>query len=197
MSYIDLSMIFRFWRGWAGCALWSVTLALTLGVSSIGTENTAREPVAEVNGEAITAEDLERAFEARLRQLEKPLYNLKRRELEALIAERLLAQEAAKREISVRALLDTEVTAKVEAVTEQEIDAFYQANKARLRGEEAAIRQRIRTYLEQQKLSARRERFVGSLRVQAKILVWLQPPPGVRVEVPIDGAPVSGPAEAQ
>jgi hypothetical protein len=190
-------MIFRFWRRLAGCALWGVILALTLGVSSIGTETTAREPVAEVNGEAITAEDLEWAFEARLRQLEKPLYNLKRRELEALIAERLLAQEAAKREISVRALLDTEVTAKVEAVTEQEIDAFYQANKARLRGEEADIRQRIRTYLEQQKLSARRERFVGSLRAQAKILVWLQPPPRVRVKVPIEGAPVSGPAEAQ
>src|SRR5206468_918923 len=143
------------------------------------------------------AEDLERAFEVRLRQLERPLYNLKRRELDALIAERLLAQEAAKREISVRALLDAEVTAKVEAVTEQEIETFYQANKARLRGEEAAVRQRIRTYLEQQKLSAQREHFVGSLRAQAKILVRLQPPPSVRVEEPIDGASVSGPAEAQ
>ena len=58
---------------------------------------TATPPLAEVNGEAITDEDLERALGARLRQLEQQVYDLKRQQLDALIAERLLAQEAAKR----------------------------------------------------------------------------------------------------
>jgi protein-disulfide isomerase len=156
----------------------------------------ATDPLAEVNGEVITAKDLEGALGARLAQLEEQMYDLKRRELEGLIAERLLAQEAAKRGTSVGAMLDAEVTGKVALVTEQEIEAFYQANKARLRGEEAALRPQIRAYLQQQKLAAQRERFVESLRSQGKVLVRLQPPPVIRVEVATDGAPVRGAASA-
>lgn len=171
-------------------------LAAALGVASVRAETTATERPAEVNGEAITAKELDRALGARLSQLEEQIYTLKRRELEALIAQRLLAQEAAKRGISVATLLDAEMTAKVGLVTEQEIEAFYQANKTRLRGDEATIRQRVRSYLQEQKLTTRRELFVDSLRSQAKILVRLQPPPVVRVEVSTDGAPVRGTAEA-
>jgi protein-disulfide isomerase len=167
-----------------------------IAVPAVGAETAVTEPLAEVNGEAITAKDLEAALGARLSQLEEQMYDLKRRELDSLIAQRLLAQEAARRGTSVGALVDAEVTAKVGLVTEQEIEAFYQANKARLRGEEAVLRPQIRAYLQQQMLAAQRERFVESLRSQAKVLVRLQPPPIVRVEVSIDGAPVRGAANA-
>lgn len=156
----------------------------------------ATDPLAEVNGEVITAGDLDQALGARLRQLEEQMYDLKRRELDTLIAERLLAQEAARRGTSVGTMLDAEVTSKVGLVTEQEIEAFYQTNKARLRGEETALRPQIRAYLQQQKLAAQRERFVESLRSQAKVLVRLQPPPVVRLDVPISGAPIRGAANA-
>jgi hypothetical protein len=78
-----------------------VILALTLGVSPVRAETTTTQSLAEVNGEAITAEDLERALGAKLRKLEEQVYDLKRRQLDALIAERLLAQEATKRGTSV------------------------------------------------------------------------------------------------
>ncbi len=167
-----------------------------LGVPPVWGQSTAIEPLAEVNGEVITTGDLERALGTRLRQLEEQMYDLKRRELDTLIAERLLAQEAARRGTSVGAMLDAEVTSKVGLVTEVEIEAFYQANKARLRGEEAVLRPQIRSHLQQQKLADQRGRFVESLRSQAKVLVRLQPPPIVRVDVSIDGAPVRGPANA-
>jgi protein-disulfide isomerase len=156
----------------------------------------ATVPLADVNGDVILAEDLERALGAKLRKLEEQVYELKRQQLDALIAERLLAQEATKRGGSVAALLDAEVTAKVAVVTEQEVEAFYQANKARLRGEEAAVREQIRPYLQQQKLAAKRAEFVETLRSQAKIVDRLQPPPIVRVEVPLDGAAIRGAADA-
>jgi protein-disulfide isomerase len=171
-------------------------LALTLGAPLVAAQTPATEPLAEVNGAAITVEDLEDALGARLRQLEQQIYDLKRKQLDALITERLLAQEATRRGTSMAALLDAEVTAKVGLVTEQEVESFYQANKPRLRGEEAVVREQIRTRLQQQKLAAQRERFVESLRSQAKIVDRLQAPPIVRVEVPVDGAPVRGPAEA-
>jgi protein-disulfide isomerase len=173
-----------------------VCLPLTVGMPGARAQTPATPPLAEVNGDTITLKDLEQAAGAKLSQLEEQLYEFKRRELDVLIADRLFAQEAVKRGVSVSALLDTEITAKVALVTEQEIDTFYQANKARVRGDIASARQQIRTHLQQQKLFARRDEFVQSLRSRAKIVTHLAPPPVVRVEVGIQGAPVRGPAEA-
>jgi protein-disulfide isomerase len=149
-----------------------------------------------VNGDRITGKEVERALGVRLSKLEEQIYQLKRQALDALIARRLLAQEAAKRGISVAALLDSEVTAKVEPVTEQDIDAYYQANKQRLTGSDATVRQNVRGLLQQQKVTDRRQLFVASLREQATIRVNLEPPPVVRMVVSAVGAPVRGAAEA-
>jgi hypothetical protein len=120
-------------------------LLVLLDVSFVGVETHGADPLA--NGETITARDLERALGAKLRQLEQQVYDLKRQRLEALIAEKLLAQKAARRGIAVAALLDTEVTTKVGLVTEQEVEALYQANKTRMPGEEAAVREQLRARL--------------------------------------------------
>jgi len=152
--------------------------------------------LAEVNGEAITTEELNRALGAKLAKFEEQIYDLKRRELDSLIEQRLFAQEAAKRKISIAALLDAEVTAKVGIVTEKEIEDFYQANKARMRGDEADLRQKIRAFLQQQKLNARREAFVEFLRSEGRVVVRLQPPAAIRVQVSTEDAPVRGAADA-
>ena len=76
-----------------------------------------------------------------------------------MITGRLLAKEAARRGVSVPALLDAEVTAKVGLVTEPEIDSFYHENKAQLKGEDAAIRKQIRAHLHNQKLAANERHF--------------------------------------
>ena len=180
----------------AGRVLCGLILGLTLTGLSFAAEPPGAAPLAEVNGETITAKDLEGALGARLSKLEEQIYDLKRRELDSLIAQRLFAQEAAKRGISVAALVDAEVTAKVSLVTEKEIEDFYQANKDRMRGDEADVRQKIRAFLQQQKLTTRREAFVESLRSQGKVIVRLQPPPAIRVEVPTEGAPIRGAADA-
>ena len=184
----------RPWR--AGAAFCGLIFALTLNGSSFGADSSKDEPLAEVNGETITTEELNRALGAKLAKLEEQIYDLKRRELDSLIEQRLFAQEAATRKISVAVLLDTEVTAKVGLVTEKEIDDFYQANKARIRGDDADVRQKIRAFLQQQKLNSQRELFVQSLRSQGKVVVHLQSPPAIRVEVSVDGAPIRGTPDA-
>ena len=129
-------------------------------------------------------------------KLEEQIYQLRQQKLEALIREKLLADEALKRGISVQALLDAEVTSKVPPVADQDIEAFYQANKAQIKGEEAAVRQQIRSFLQNQKVSAQRETFVKSLRSQAKVAVYLKVPPVYRAEVSVAGAPFKGPEAA-
>lgn len=156
----------------------------------------ASEPLAEVDGVAITTEEVEKPLAPQVSKLEEQIYNLKRQRLDALINDKLLEKEAAKHKLTVPALLDAEVTSKVGLVTEQEIEKFYQENKAQIKGEQGQVREQIRSYLQNQKLNAKREEFLKSLRSQAKVVVNLKPPPVLRVEVAVDGAPFKGPAKA-
>ncbi len=81
-------------------------------------------------------------------------------------------------------------------MTEQEIEKFYQDNKAQLKGEESNLREQLRAHLQNQKLASKREEFLKSLRSQAKVVVNLKPPPVLRVEMAVDGAPFKGSAKA-
>src|SRR6059036_365685 len=126
----------------AASVLWALVAVVVMGLPGTAQTGATGEPLAEVNGEAITTDEVERALGAPLRRLEQQIYDLKRQKLEALISERLLAREAAKRGVSVQALLDAEVTAGT--VTDEEVESFYQANKARLKGDEAAVREKIK-----------------------------------------------------
>jgi protein-disulfide isomerase len=172
------------------------TLLLLVGLGFPLAAQAAGDTLAEVDGVAITSEDVAKPLASQLSKLEEQIYNLKRQRLEALINEKLLAKEAAKRSVSVPALLDAEVTSKVGLVTEQEIEKFYEENKAQIKGEDPQVREKIRGYLQNQKLQARRETFIQSLRSQAKIVVNLKAPPVQRVEVSVDRAPFKGPAKA-
>ena len=170
--------------------LW--TLLLLAGFGFPFTANAADAPLAVVDGVAIGSEEVERSLAGQLSKLEEQIYNLKRQKLDALINEKLLAKEAAKRKLTVPALLDAEVTSKVGLVTEQEIEKFYQANKPQIQGEQAQVRDQIRTHLQNQKLAAKREEFLRSLRSQAKVVVNLKPPAVQRIEVSVQGAPFKG-----
>jgi len=171
-------------------ALWILLLLAGLGFPF--TAHAADEPLAVVDGVAIGSEEVEKSLAGQLSKLEEQIYNLKRQKLDALINEKLLEKEAAKRKLTVPALLDAEVTSKVGLVTEQEIEKLYQENKGQLQGEESSLRDQIRTHLQNQKLGAKREEFLKSLRSQAKVVVNLKPPPIQRVEVSVQGAPFKG-----
>jgi protein-disulfide isomerase len=171
-------------------------LLFLLGISFPPNSNAAGDTLAEVDGVAITSEEVEKTLASQLSKLEEQIYNLKRQRVEALINEKLLAKEAAKRGISVPALLDAEVTSKVGLVTEQEIEKFYQENRAQLQGEDSNLREQIRSRLQNQKLVGKREEFLKSLRSQAKVVVNLKPPPVLRAAVSVDGAPSKGSVKA-
>ena len=186
------------WHRRKVCApFWGMALALMLAMSSDYTAATASSDLlAEVNGEAIRSEDLDSALGVKLIQLQEQFTKLKRNELDSQIEQRLLNQEAAKRGVTIAALLDAEVTAKVALVTEAEIDTADQANKGRFVGSETLIREKLRALLQQQKLTAQHKMFVASLRSQSNIVDHLQPLPVMRLPVSIEGAPVLGPVEA-
>jgi protein-disulfide isomerase len=155
------------------------------------------EIVATVNGEPISSRDVEAALGSQLAQLEEQAHALKSQQLETLIADKLLAAEAKRRGVTVDALEQQEIQARLEAVTEPDIDAFVKANAARLPPDTAALRPRIRKYLEAERESAQRKAYLDSLRSAAKVEVRLKPPAVYRAEVAAEGFPSRGPANAK
>ncbi len=184
-------------RGWRVAAGALGLLALAAGPAWAAEGPRTRAPLAEVNGEAITAEEVDRGAGMELHRLQERIYQVRRQKLDALIAERLLAREAARRGVSVQALEAAEVTARAEPVTDPEVDAFYQGRKGSLKGEEAKVKEQIRGYLQARKAATRREAFVQSLRAQARVVSYLAAPAAFRVAVGgSEGAPARGPASA-
>jgi protein-disulfide isomerase len=184
-------------KSWFRTAIFSASVFLNALMPQVGAQTPiTNESVAEVEGETITAEEVDKGLGAPLAKLLEQAYNLRRQKVDALIAEKLLAREAARRAMSVPALLDVEVTSKVALVTEQEIETYYRANKSRFQGDGKDIRKQVRTDLQNQKLTSQLEALIQSLRSQAKVQVHLKAPSVYRVEVSVDGAPFQGPVIA-
>jgi len=148
--------------------------------------------VATVDGQTITAADLEETTAASVAKLEEQVYQIKRDRLDELIADRLLTAEAKRRGITVDALVSQEVTSKVARVTDDDVAKFVAANRQRIQGDPAALAPRIKAYLGDQQVTARREAFIGTLRAKAAVDVRLKAPPAKRFAVKTEGFPTRG-----
>lgn len=161
-----------------------LVLAITWGQASADESSGARPPGssserlacavprAKVGDEIITVKDLEQALQAPLAQVERQRQSLVSQKLDQLIGERLLAQEAKNRGVSVQQLLAAEVAAKAPAVTDAEVNEFIAQNRARLpRGDEVELRSKVLHHLQVQRLNQQRSAFVSALRGQAAVSV--------------------------
>jgi protein-disulfide isomerase len=185
-----------------------VVLALLVSVAGCGNaaqsspatraeaSNTAGEVLATVDGKAITRGEVESALGVTLAKLEEQAYQLRKQQVDELIADRLIAAEAKRRGTSVDAIVAQEITAHVAPVTEADVDAFIVANRSRIPGDPKALTGQIRAYLEHQRTTERRTAFVNTLRQKASVAVHLAPPPVFRAQVESDGFPTRGAKEA-
>src|SRR6202795_3683785 len=93
---------------------WIGLVVLTEGIGA-GTAVAQKDPAtnpapaARVGDEVITLEEVEQGVKAQLAKLEEQRYEILDQRLDQLIGERLLAQEANRRSVSVEELLKTEV----------------------------------------------------------------------------------------
>ncbi|HYV10600.1 MAG TPA: hypothetical protein VE980_06895, partial [Pyrinomonadaceae bacterium] len=96
-------------------------------------ESERAQILATINGENITAGDVEDSLLALIFDVQEQVYGLRKNELDLSINDALLTQEAQKRKITTTALLDAEV--KPKPVTEEQARVFYEQNKDRVSGE--------------------------------------------------------------
>lgn len=189
----------------AVAALLGALAAIACSAADTGKHPTAALPstaaadtVATVNGAPITMADLDGWIKDDLYKREtadknpSEMFELRSDALDRMIAERLLAAEAAKRGITVDALQQEEA-AKTPAVTEEQMKAFFEENKARVGNQTyEQLQARIRQHLEQQARNDANQKFVAGLREAAGVSVALEQP---RIAVAADGVS-RGPADA-
>ena len=152
-------------------------------------------PLAVLDGQPITAAEIEPIGGANLSQARIQYYNAQRGAVEEAITRRLLEKEAKARNITLAELIKVEVETKVAPVTPEEQKSFYDANKARYFAnvpEPEALKQ-IEMGLGQQRMQQRRSEYAGTLRAKANVKLFIDPP---RTVVVADDDPAKGPADA-
>jgi len=151
--------------------------------------------VAEVNGEAIFAGELDAKVASRLARLRQEEFEIRQQALDELVSDRLLAAEATRRGVSRDELLRKEVDARTKAPAAPEVEGLYEQNKTRFAGQpkEAALA-RIREILAQRASAESRRTYLQELRTKARVAVRLEPP-RTRVDLPAK-APATGPITA-
>lgn len=161
-----------------------------------GGSDSGSEVAARLGDQVITLEEVDAKAMANSVQAFQALYDARRQALDQIVAERLLAQEAASRGISEDELVDLEVNQKVKAVTDNDVETFFNQNQARMQGQTLEqIGPQIRQYLSSQSVSAARQTFFDGLKKKTALTVSLDPP---RVPVTIAAHdPSMGPADAE
>ncbi|HWF88812.1 MAG TPA: thioredoxin domain-containing protein [Pyrinomonadaceae bacterium] len=150
--------------------------------------------LATINGENITAGDVEDSLLALIFDVQEQVYGLRKNELDLSINDALLTQEAQKRKITTTALLDAEV--KPKPVTEEQARVFYEQNKDRVSGEFAQTKDAIISYLQQAELRVAERAFVEKLRAAASIRTFLTVPQSPVFKISTKDQPSLGNANA-
>jgi protein-disulfide isomerase len=127
-------------------------------------------------------------------KLSQALYEARRLALDDIVANRLMDEAARAAGIDRSALIEKEITSKVQPVTEPDIAAWYQVNQARVQGASLdQVRQPIRAYLIQERMQDVRAKYLDELKSKTSVRVMLDAP---RQAVAAANSPAKGPAQA-
>jgi len=173
----------------AGIAPWALLL-LAIIAAPVDAQRVASSPVASVDGVAITADDLDAVIGSVTWPLDERLFQVRKQAVDALIKQRLLEREAARRKVTLQSLIDAEVTAKIGPISDEEID------RVKTKSDPALSRDDIRKALLKDKIGAELTRFVSTLERKSTVRVLLDAPRAPRSILEPPKAPSKGPANA-
>lgn len=132
--------------------------------------------LATVLGTSITSADIEDSLRPLVIETQKQIYQLRADRLGLRINDLLLEQEAQKRKLTTRALLASDVDAKLKPVAEADAQSFYDQNKAKIVGEFAQVKADLIKYLEDQGQRRAELAFADQLRQAATIQMFIVAP---------------------
>jgi len=153
--------------------------------------NQPADVVAEVNGHALTAAELEKSKSGSLLQARYTYYQTERKALDELVDEKLLALAAADKHETVAQLLDSEVYKGITGPSDDQMQVYYEG----MESEEpyASVHDRLYDHILDMRKTKARAAYVKTLREKANLHVTLQPPVS---DVNTVGAPIEGSKDA-
>lgn len=145
---------------------------------------------AKVGDKTITVADLDSKAAAQLMKVRQQEFEVRQQALDAMINDELFEREAKAKGVTKDKLIETEIAAKAPAPAQAEIDAYYEANKARMGTQtKEQISPQIGAMLKQQKMAAVQGDYLKGLRQKYGVKVLIEPP---RVEVSADDDAAKG-----
>jgi hypothetical protein len=129
--------------------------------------------LAVVNEKQITMGDIENSLRPLISKVQEQVYSLRKQDLELKVNDTLLTQEAQKKGVTTRALLEAEVSAKVPPVTDAQAQEFYDKNKERISGEFAQIKAQIVQYMQEHNEQEATVAYAAQLRRAATVQINL------------------------
>ncbi|HEX5420514.1 MAG TPA: thioredoxin domain-containing protein [Gammaproteobacteria bacterium] len=149
--------------------------------------------VATVDNQSVTEGELEAYVAPQLMTLRQQRQDVLEKGLDNYLAEQVLTREAKAQGLSVNDLIEKQVTSKIKAPSDKEIDAFYESNKDRISAPKAQIVPRIKEYLAQQRQQQAFADYAEALKMKYGVKVLLKP---LRVDVASADEPYEGPKNA-
>lgn len=171
-----------------GYVFCSLCVAAVASAQSLQSSNTS-QPVAIVNGQAISEDELAPTVQGQLIPLRNQEYEIKRKALDSLIEQKLIENAAKSKGVTTEQFLVQNVDAKVAEPTDAEIEGFYMALRERITVPFDEIKPKLRDSLKQAKIQQARQDYIKSLRAQSNVAVLMSAP---RVNVAYDPARLKG-----
>jgi len=171
------------------------SIGLLIGLTSVATEcqtsSSAKTlpPLATVDGQNITDDDLAPYVAGQLRPIREQEYQIKKKALDVLIGQKLLEAEAKKRGLTTEKLLEQDVDAKVPEPNDTEINAIYLVQREQIARPYEEVKSQLQQSLKKAKIAQARQDYSARLREQAKVTVLMTSP---RTQVGFDPARVRG-----
>jgi protein-disulfide isomerase len=149
--------------------------------------------VAEVNGDKLTAADLEQQEASKLLQSRYAYYEIQRKALDELIDQHLLEIEARKQHLTVDQLMDREVNAKLpHDATDDQLQVYYEGLETD-KPFDQEMKEKIKQHIHDARVTKAKAAYLKVLRSQARIMVELAPP---AASVDLAGAQLLGSKDA-
>jgi protein-disulfide isomerase len=174
----------------AGCRTAAQSSRQPLPTDVVATIGSKQITLAEIDGEALRQSAT--AFGGM--SLEQALYESRRSVLEQHIADHLLEQEAQAAGLDRDAYVEREITSKITAPSDEDIERWYRDNPVRVQGAALdEVREPIRQVISDERRSALRQDLLNRLMKSTPVTLSLEPP---RVVVEEAGRPAKGPENA-
>ncbi len=151
------------------------------------------QEIARINGQPLYESDLPPEVIGELQSIRNQEYQLQFQAIRDAALNRLLGEEAKRRNVSVDELIRLEADGKVAEPSEAELKAYYEAQKERLGKPFTEVMDTIRQSLRKPRLDAARQQYYRSVLDAAKVEILVDAP---RVEVAGDPARARGNPDA-